>query len=246
MKQGFPDNASELQALRSRVAELEALLRIVPMGLAIATDPQASTIESNPYLADILGVALDANISLTAPPDQQPAFRLRKDGQDIPPEELPLQQVAASGVQLEDAGLEVVRPDGQIRHIFCRTSWPGSLRAQGIAVATNRLDDARAATGLDLLSQPRHCHVHEVRALRRGVAPNPLGKLAAGEGMPWLAHEDRQQLILGRSEVEQCLVLAHLQCRLVQLQRTEFQYWSVFPGPLGRFLLSQHLRLEPL
>lgn len=118
MTQGVPAEVlEELQSLRARVAELEALLRIVPMGLAIATNADASAIESNAYMADTLGVSLDTNISLTAPPDEQPPFKLRLNGEDIPPNDLPLKQVAASGVPLQDVDLEVLRPDGQVRYI---------------------------------------------------------------------------------------------------------------------------------
>jgi PAS domain S-box-containing protein len=117
MTVGSPGETDELRALRSRVAELEALLRTVPMGLAIARDPQATTIRANPYLAEILGVSLDVNISLSAPAAELPPFRLRRYGREVPPEELPLQQVAASGIPLEGVDLEVIRPDGQIRHI---------------------------------------------------------------------------------------------------------------------------------
>src|SRR5215831_13027321 len=100
------------QELRSRVDEMQAILDMVPVGIGIALDPECRRIAHNPYLSEVLGVPVWRNASLTAPADERPDnFRVFRDGQEVPPDQLPM-QLAGTGVEVRDFELDIVRTDG--------------------------------------------------------------------------------------------------------------------------------------
>src|SRR5262245_13731594 len=100
------------QELRSRVDEMQAVLDIVPVGIGIALDPECRRIMHNPYLSEVLGVPVWRNASLTAPADERPDnFRVTWDGQEVPPDQLPM-QLACTGVEVRDFEMDIVRTDG--------------------------------------------------------------------------------------------------------------------------------------
>jgi two-component system, sensor histidine kinase and response regulator len=100
------------QELRSRVDEMQAILDIVPVGIGIALDPECRRILHNPYLSEVLGVPVWRNASLTAPADERPDnFRVSWDGQEVPPDQLPM-QLACTGVEVRDFEMDIVRTDG--------------------------------------------------------------------------------------------------------------------------------------
>jgi PAS domain S-box-containing protein len=107
--------------LRSRVDEMQAILDIVPVGIAIANDPECRRIAHNPYLSEVLGVPVWSNASLTAPPDERPdTFRVCRDGKELPADQLPMQVVARTGVEVRDYEMDVVRSDGVTRKLLCQ------------------------------------------------------------------------------------------------------------------------------
>jgi len=94
--------------LQSRADELQTILNIVPIGVAIAHDPQCRCITHNPYMSEILNVPAWVNASLTAPPDERPTnFTNYRGGQEVPTSELPM-QVACTGVEVRDVELDLV------------------------------------------------------------------------------------------------------------------------------------------
>jgi PAS domain S-box-containing protein len=108
------------QELRSRVDEMQAILDIVPVGIGIALDPECRHIAHNPYLSEVLGVPVWSNASLTAPPDERPDnFRVYRDGKEMPPDQLPMQVVARTGVEVRDYEIDVVRSDGCTPKLLC-------------------------------------------------------------------------------------------------------------------------------
>jgi PAS domain S-box-containing protein len=84
--------------LRTRVSELERLLALTPVGVAIAEDPQCQVMRANAELQRLLGVPADANVSVTAP--VRPPWRICRDGRELPRDQLPFQRCAGLGVDV--------------------------------------------------------------------------------------------------------------------------------------------------
>ena len=101
------------QDLERRVTELQTLLEVIPVGIAIALDPACRAIRVNRALARLLRVPPDGNASLSAPAPERPAFKAWRDGRELAPEELPMQRAASQGVEVRDLELDIVHPDGE-------------------------------------------------------------------------------------------------------------------------------------
>jgi two-component sensor histidine kinase/PAS domain-containing protein len=106
-----------------RIAELQTLFQVVPVGLGVAEDPACDRIRVNPSLAEWLGISLDQNASLSAPPEERPTtFRIVRDGRVLTPDELPMQYAASHRVEVRNAELEIVRDDGQCLKLLWNAS----------------------------------------------------------------------------------------------------------------------------
>jgi signal transduction histidine kinase len=94
--------------LQRRADELQTILDILPIGVAIAHDPQCHRITHNPYFSELLDVPAWANASLTAPDNERPTtFTNYRDGVEVPTPELPM-QLAGTGVEVRDLELDLV------------------------------------------------------------------------------------------------------------------------------------------
>jgi len=94
--------------LELRVNELQTLFDVIPVGIAIAQDPECHYIRLNPALAKLLHHPIDANASKSAPPEEQPAFKIYADGREITAAELPMQYAAANGVDVLEQEIDVI------------------------------------------------------------------------------------------------------------------------------------------
>jgi PAS domain S-box-containing protein len=104
--------------LRRRLEELEALIEHSPVGIAVAQDAACRQIRINPVLAELLQVSRDINATMSASHEQPLPFRFCRDGRDIPVDQLPMQYAVAHGVAVENAEIDIVRPDGSERTIL--------------------------------------------------------------------------------------------------------------------------------
>lgn len=104
--------------LTDRIAELQSLFDIIPVGVAIATDASCTHMQNNAYLRQLLGVDPGSNISKSAPIDEQPPYRVFQDGQELPAAHLPMQVSSRLGVDVRDAEFDILLPDGSIRQIL--------------------------------------------------------------------------------------------------------------------------------
>jgi signal transduction histidine kinase/CheY-like chemotaxis protein len=99
--------------LAGRVAEMEALFAVIPIGIGIALDPQCRDIRSNRELARMLQLPLGQNASKTGPRAAELAFRVvRYDGQEIPGEDLVMQRAVRTGEAVLNESYRIVHPDG--------------------------------------------------------------------------------------------------------------------------------------
>ncbi|QSJ18875.1 PAS domain S-box protein [Nostoc sp. UHCC 0702] len=104
--------------LTNRVVELQSLLDIIPVGIAIADDPTCSQMQNNAYLRQMLGVDPGNNISKSAPTDEQPPYQVFQNGQEISAENLPMQVAAKLGVDVRDAEFDILLPDGTVHQLL--------------------------------------------------------------------------------------------------------------------------------
>ena len=119
--------------LQSRADELQTILDIFPIGVAIAHDPECRRITHNPYLSELLNVPAWENASLTAPQDERPTnFANYRDGKEVPTSELPM-QVACTGVEVRDVELDLVCRGREPRKMLfhARPLFDGQGRVRG-------------------------------------------------------------------------------------------------------------------
>jgi len=102
------------QDLQRRVDELQILFEVLPISISIADDPQCRTIRANPTYAKIVGIPPYANASKAAPEAERPSFKVLRDGQEVPLDQLPMEQTIAAGEPLLDLSMDILRADGTL------------------------------------------------------------------------------------------------------------------------------------
>jgi PAS domain S-box-containing protein len=109
---------SEAEA-NARAEELAVILDAVPGMALIARDPDCQKITGSRAAYELLHLPHGANISKSATNGEQPLpFRITRDGRELSPRELPVQQAAATGEEVRDSEVTVVFGDGTSRDIF--------------------------------------------------------------------------------------------------------------------------------
>ena len=96
----------------SRERDLNTLMQMNPIGIAIANDPECARISVNPAMAEMLRIQTSHNASLTAPAGDRPNFRVEHDGAPVAPEDHSLQRAARLGVVIKHVERDVLRADG--------------------------------------------------------------------------------------------------------------------------------------
>ncbi|KJH72545.1 PAS domain S-box protein [Aliterella atlantica] len=94
--------------LERRVSEMQTLLDVIPIGIAIAQDPQCQHIQVNPSLAKLLGLSGNANASKSAPVGDRPDYEVYKEGRELDAVELPMQQAAAQGIEVLNSEIDLL------------------------------------------------------------------------------------------------------------------------------------------
>jgi signal transduction histidine kinase/CheY-like chemotaxis protein len=110
-----PDDATP-DELRARLRALADLIARAPVPIAVAHDPDCRFITANDALARLLRLESGVNISMTPPAGQQPAYRIQRNGRDIPASELPMQYAVAHRTHLAN-DIEIVRADGSVLYV---------------------------------------------------------------------------------------------------------------------------------
>jgi len=98
--------------LERRLGELETLLDVIPIGIAIAQDPKCGNIRVNPSLAKLLDLPL-GNDSKRAIVPEQPSYKIYSNGRELAIDEQPMQYAAAEGTEVLDAELDLVVHEGE-------------------------------------------------------------------------------------------------------------------------------------
>jgi PAS domain S-box-containing protein len=100
---------------RARAKELESVLDTVPVPVFIAHDADCRSITGNRAAYRQLRVPHGQNFSKSAPPGEQPTFRLLQDGVESPANLLPMQQAAATGEPVYGRTQTMIFEDGDER-----------------------------------------------------------------------------------------------------------------------------------
>ncbi|HEY9641467.1 MAG TPA: ATP-binding protein, partial [Coleofasciculaceae cyanobacterium] len=108
----YQARAELLEQLSHRVAELQTLLDVVPVGIAIAEDPQCQTIRANRFFQKIFNVAADTNLSVTGAGTETVPVKRLQNGRELTMEELPMQIAATQGREVRNSEMRILHPDG--------------------------------------------------------------------------------------------------------------------------------------
>ena len=79
------------------------------------------------------------------------------------------------------------------------------------------------ATGVDLLAQVGDVELHHVGLAAEVVVPDPVEDLGLAEHAAWVAHQEAQQLELGRGQTDLLAAPAHLVAVLVEHEVADVQ-----------------------
>ncbi|MBV8885657.1 MAG: PAS domain S-box protein, partial [Chroococcidiopsidaceae cyanobacterium CP_BM_RX_35] len=93
--------------LERRISELETLLDVIPIGIAISQDSECQHIRINPSLAKLLGLPLDNDASLAKAKVEQLSYNLYRHGKELAAAELPMQSAAITGIEVLDVELDI-------------------------------------------------------------------------------------------------------------------------------------------
>jgi PAS domain S-box-containing protein len=133
------------RALENRIAELQALLDVIPVGIGIADDPACERIRVNTAFAQLLGIPQDVNASLSAAGSPDLTFKVMSEGEAVPPDDLPIPRAAREGRRIDNVELDIVRADGSTIKLLASAA--PVLDAEGVV---------RGAVGTSLDITMRH------------------------------------------------------------------------------------------
>jgi diguanylate cyclase (GGDEF)-like protein/PAS domain S-box-containing protein len=104
--------------LQRQVEEFQTLLDVIPIGIAVARDPECRRILPNAWMRRLLDLERGVNSSYTpGDGDRPPSTELWRDGKPIPTPDLPMQRAAARGVEVVDEEMELVREGRKVATI---------------------------------------------------------------------------------------------------------------------------------
>jgi two-component sensor histidine kinase len=108
--------------LEHRIAEFDTLFTVIPVGIAVAKDPECRHMWLNPCMSKLFHLLPGVNASVSAPPEERSAtYRVFRDGRELPPEELPMQYAAAHGVEVQGVEVDVLHEE-RITKLLCFAS----------------------------------------------------------------------------------------------------------------------------
>jgi signal transduction histidine kinase len=131
---------------RRKVADFETLLEVIPIGIAVADDPECQKIRVNPALARMMGVPQASNISKSGPQAAGLGFHLLRNGREIPPAELAMQTAASTGKPVLGDENQLIRSDGTIVEVlnFATPLFDENGKVRGVLNACVDVTDSKA------------------------------------------------------------------------------------------------------
>jgi PAS domain S-box-containing protein len=140
--------------LEQRIAELETIMQVLPVGVSVAHDPECRVITRNAALNYLLDLEPGENLSPNGS-DGNPPYEVYRAGRRIAPNELPLQQAATAGKPVGIVEFEIRLKSGRVM--------------QALASANPLFDDQgsiRGAVGalIDITERKQMEHILSERA----------------------------------------------------------------------------------
>jgi PAS domain S-box-containing protein len=106
--------------LEQRITELETIMQVLPVGIALAHDPNCEYITGNAALCALLGIPADQNFSISARNGDD--FEFFRHNRRLDVKQFPLQKAAAQGKALAAIELQVRLKNGDERHVLVSAS----------------------------------------------------------------------------------------------------------------------------
>ena len=98
--------------LQQRIAELETIMKVLPVGVSVAHDPHCNFVTGNAALKELLHLEPQQNLSLESPENSKLPYEIFHDGVRLTSDELPLQRAAATGKPVGRIELEIRARNG--------------------------------------------------------------------------------------------------------------------------------------
>ena len=106
--------------LEQRVAELETIMQVLPVGVAVSHDAECRTVTGNAALSELLGVAPGQNLSVIGRDGESLPFEFYRQGRRLERDDLPLDRSARTGEPLGSVELEIRRKKGGTAPSACQ------------------------------------------------------------------------------------------------------------------------------
>src|SRR5271156_6045832 len=100
--------------LQQRVAELETIMKVLPVGVSIAHDPHCRFVTGNAELKELLELGHRENLSPHSYENSQETYEVYRNGAHLSFDELPLQRAAATGKPVGRVELEIRSASGNV------------------------------------------------------------------------------------------------------------------------------------
>ena len=104
--------------LEQRVAELETIMQVLPVGVAVSQDSECAQITANPALNELLGIQPGHALGLGATSGIDLPYKFYQHGKPLKWDAMPLHESARTGKQLGSLELEIRRGEGEVSHLL--------------------------------------------------------------------------------------------------------------------------------
>jgi PAS domain S-box-containing protein len=122
LEERVEERTEEIRSLNSqleqRVAELETIMQVLPVGVAVSQDPECQLITGNAALSELLGANQGDNVSLSSANRETLSFEVYQQGKRLEADALPLQLAAKTGQQMGSMEIEIRRSAGESSYLL--------------------------------------------------------------------------------------------------------------------------------
>lgn len=111
LEQRVAERSEELRnlnyQLQQRLTELETIMQVLPVGVAVAHDPECKVITANAALSEVQGLKPGDNLSKSGDNGAHLPYDVYRSGRILMPHEMPLQRAAATGKRIDSEEIEL-------------------------------------------------------------------------------------------------------------------------------------------